>query len=59
MKNVNGYTLVIIQTMHNRIVLINELGILQFLDPHYRPSKDQTIPPYFSQILKDSSRYAK
>lgn len=43
----------------NRIVLINELGILQFLDPHYRPSKDQTIPPYFSQILKDSSRYAK
>ena len=42
-----------------RIVLINELGILSFLDPSYNPSKDSSIPNYLKQILDETSRYLK
>lgn len=43
----------------NRIVLINELGILSFLDPSYNPSKDTSIPSYLKQVLDETSRYLK
>lgn len=43
----------------NRIVLINELGILSFLDPSYNPSKDASIPGYLKQVLNETSRYLK
>ncbi|WP_417152614.1 sulfatase-like hydrolase/transferase [Parasutterella excrementihominis] len=42
-----------------RIVLINAAGALEFLDKTYRPTKDQTIPPYLSEVLKENSRYVK
>ena len=42
-----------------RVVLINELGVLSFLDPSYNPSKDKTVPPYLKQVLEESSRFMK
>lgn len=42
-----------------RIVLINELGVLSFLDNNYRPSKDRTIPPYISKVLEETSKFSK
>lgn len=43
----------------HRIVLINAAGALEFLDKTYRPTKDRTIPPYLSEVLKENSRYVK
>lgn len=43
----------------NRIVLINELGILSFLDPSYNPSKDTSLPKYMKEVLEESTRYLK
>ena len=43
----------------NRIVLINELGILSCLDPSYNPSQDASIPGYLKQVLDETSRYLK
>lgn len=43
----------------DRVVLINELGVLSFLDPSYNPSKDKTVPPYLKQVLEESSRFMK
>lgn len=37
----------------HRIVLINAAGALEFLDKTYRPTKDRTIPPYLSEVLKE------
>ena len=39
----------------NRIVLINELGILSCLDPSYNPSQDASIPGYLKQVLDETS----
>ena len=42
-----------------RVVLINEIGVLSFLDPAYNPAKDQSVPPYLKQVLEESSRFLK
>ena len=43
----------------DKIVLINELGILSVLDPSYNPIKDNAIPKYMKQVLEESSLYLK
>lgn len=43
----------------DRVVLINEIGVLSFLDPAYNPAKDQSVPPYLKQVLEESSRFLK
>ena len=43
----------------DRIVLINELGILSFLDPSYNPSKDTSLPKYMKEVLEESTKYLK
>ena len=42
-----------------RIILINELGILNFLDNNYRPSKDKSIPVYIPKVLEETSKFSK
>ena len=42
-----------------RIVLINRAGILEYVDRHYRPTKDTSIPPYLPTVLEEGSRYAR
>lgn len=43
----------------NRIVLINELGVLSYFDKDYRPSQDKTIPSYIGQVLEETTRFMK
>lgn len=43
----------------NRIILINPVGMMQYLDTNYRPATDTTPPAFLSTILEESSRYLK
>lgn len=43
----------------DRIILINEFGILEYLDPHYRPSSNKKVPPYLKEILEETTKFLK
>ncbi len=43
----------------DRIVLIDELGLLRYLDNSYGPSKDKTVPSYINEVLEENRRYLK
>lgn len=43
----------------DRIILINEFGMLEYLDPNYRPTSNKTVPNYLRQVIEESTRFLK
>ncbi len=43
----------------DRIVLINEVGLLNYLDENNRPSSNKEIPSYLKKVLEETSRFLK
>ncbi len=42
-----------------RVVVIDEKGVLKFVDNNNVRSSDTSIPPYMSQVMEESTRYLK